>query len=52
MPAGAAGNFQLLVLCMPEDSYYEIDEPTDWLVVEKLLTARSQKAEIKFCQSL
>lgn len=26
---------------MPEESYYEIDEPADWIIVEKLLMANS-----------
>lgn len=26
---------------MPEDTYYEIDEPVDWIIVEELLKARS-----------
>ncbi|WGT41684.1 HAD-IIIA family hydrolase [Lysinibacillus sp. 1 U-2021] len=28
---------------MPEETYFEIDEPTDWIIVEKLLEKRTRK---------
>ena len=38
-----SGNIRLSL--MSEDSYYEIDEPSDWVVTEALMAKREQPAE-------
>lgn len=36
-----AGNIKAVE--MPEDTYYEIDEPSDWVIIEQLMRKREQK---------
>lgn len=44
-----SGNIKLVEMC--EDSYFEIDEPSDWLIIEKLMqkngVGKQKRPEIK-----
>lgn len=37
---------QIRIWEMPEESYFEIDEPSDWLIIEKLLSRRTASTVI------
>jgi N-acylneuraminate cytidylyltransferase len=37
-----SGNIKIVE--MPEETYYEIDEPSDWVIIEKLMEIRQKKS--------
>ena len=38
---------QIAVYAMPEETYYELDEPADWLIIENLLVARRRENDVE-----